>query len=557
MKRAALYFLLILFVSGAFFYLRPVEKKKSHYPITEKKSFVIIIPSYNNSDYVEKNLRSVFSQKYDNFRVIYIDDNSRDDTFKKASELLRELDVNQKTSLIHNTENSGSLSNIYNAAHSCEDHEIVVLLDGDDFLAHDNVLNTLNEAYADPSVWLTYGNYLDYPSFKQEPHICKKLSSKVIKKSLFRQSPWVTSHLRTFYASLFKQIQLKDLLYRGKFYSMSGDLAFMFPLLELGKNHIRFIDETLYLYNRQNPINDHKININFQQQCANHIRLQTKYPPLKNLPSQYVKGGKTADLVVFSEDSPLQLYAFLESIERYVSGLNRVSVLYHSSSPTYEKSYSELKEAFQTVQFLEIDNDFEPLLTRLIFHSTAPKSNHILFATDHLIIQDIIDLSKGIDLIDRTGAYGLFYGHHENLTYSSELCRFQPLPPQNPLRGLSPTGEVPLAWQFFAGNDDWNTPNSFFFTLFRKETLKKSFKSFKFDSPSQLLVTWKKNYPDEAVGLFYKKRKCGKIASLEKCSSTDLIEKFNDGYKIDITPYFQLSSPSQEITGRTSFISRD
>ena len=46
------------------------------FAVTEHKPFVIVVPSYNNSSWVEKNLRSIFEQKYDNYRVVYINDAS-------------------------------------------------------------------------------------------------------------------------------------------------------------------------------------------------------------------------------------------------------------------------------------------------------------------------------------------------------------------------------------------------------------------------------------------------------------------------------------------------
>lgn len=505
---------------------------------------------------MEKNLTSVFSQKYENYRLIYIDDSSRDDTLKKASELLIKLDMKGCATLIHNSSNCGSLANIYNAVHSCHDHEIIIMLDGDDFLAHENVLSTLNQTYADHDIWLTYGNYLDYPSFKQEPHICKKLSDKVITKSLFRKSPWVTSHLRSFYAGLFKQIKLEDLFYRGRFYSMSGDLAFMFPMLELAKNHIHFIEDTLYLYNRQNPISDHKINIDFQQECANHIRSKPRYSALNTLPSQYSTSKKTGDLLIFSQDRPLQLYAFLESVQRYVTGLNKISVLYEASTTAFESAYLDLRLTFPSIHFVQKKTDFKPLLISLLFHSMPPESEHILFAHDQLVIKDIVDITKGIQTLDQTEAYGIFYAHHENLKYSKELNRYQPIPPHNPLRGLS-SGEVPFAWQFSAGTDDWNTPNSFHFALYRKQSLNKLFNKLDYDSPSSLSYEWGIHCPQEAIGLFYRNGKCAQITPLKDFSSLAFLEKFHDGLKIDITPYFQLTSPSQEITTSISFISRD
>ena len=40
----------------------------------EEKPMVVVIPSYNNIKWYKKNLDSVLNQKYQNFRVILIDD---------------------------------------------------------------------------------------------------------------------------------------------------------------------------------------------------------------------------------------------------------------------------------------------------------------------------------------------------------------------------------------------------------------------------------------------------------------------------------------------------
>lgn len=124
------------------------HKQKQIAPaIHEEKPFVIIVPSYNNSAFVEKNLRSIFSQSYKNYRVIYIDDHSADDTYLKAKNLIADLQQTHRTELIRNEQNLGALANLYNAIFRCHDYEIVVLVDGDDFLAHEHVLSTLNQAY--------------------------------------------------------------------------------------------------------------------------------------------------------------------------------------------------------------------------------------------------------------------------------------------------------------------------------------------------------------------------------------------------------------------------
>lgn len=279
MKKLFFGFVLALAVGGivgSLFLLKKEKRSKSNAP-TVQKPFVVVIPSYNNSAFCEQNLISVLSQNYQNFRVIYIDDCSTDDTFEKVSALVAISPLKSKVSLISNPSNLGALNNLYNAIHCCLDEEIIVTVDGDDFLAHSGVLKRLNEVYADENVWMTYGNFLDYPTYRQNPVICKPIPKSVIQSNSYRKAEWVTSHLRTFYAGLFKKIEKNDFLYEGKFLPMGWDLAFMIPMLEMAHGHFRFIDEVLYLYNRSNPINDHKKNLKLQSDCAAHIRQLPSY----------------------------------------------------------------------------------------------------------------------------------------------------------------------------------------------------------------------------------------------------------------------------------------
>lgn len=524
------------------------------FPITEEKAFVIIIPSYNNEKYVEKNLRSIFSQDYENYRVLYIDDNSSDKTLKKATQLLRELDTKKRTVLIHNERNLGALANIYNAVHSCADSEIVVLVDGDDFLAHEQVLNRLNTAYANPDIWLTYGNYLDYPAFKQNPLICKELEKKVVKKNRFRKSPWVTTHLRSFYATLFKQIQIEDLFYEGRFFPMGSDLALLYPMLEMGKDHIQFIDEVLYLYNRENPISDHKINFAFQNQCANEIRQRPAYNTLKRLPRTLPPSSQTADLLIFSQDRPLELFALLESIERYVKGLEKITVLYTTTHPEYDPAYLEIKIRFPHVQFVKENGpkSFKPLCSKILFESSLEKSPFILFATDRMVFKDQINISEGIKLLDRSGAYGLYLSYHPELEYCISLQRHQRVPPATPLAGLS-SGETPFAWQFSSGQDDWNNPCNFNFTLYRKKDLQDPFTKLSYDSPHTLLEKWNLSSPLDRIGLFYGEAKAIQLSEHRKNS----LEIFESGLKIDLGPLFRTTSISQQLEVNLPFTTRE
>ncbi len=249
--------------------------------------FVVVIPSYNNEQYCEKNLESVFSQEYSNYRVIYIDDASTDQTYNRVLEYVQNKKVRDRCTLIHNEKNQGALANIYTAVHQCRNDEIVVICDGDDWLASNKVLSILNQCYHDGSVWMTYGQYIEYPSYRRGDEIgnCAPSNLYNLEKAKFRYMPWTTTHLKTFYAGLFKKIHKEDLQKEGEFFPTTYDIAIMLPMLEMARKHSYFIPEVLYIYNYENSINDGKVHRQKQMFFEKYIRSLPTYQKLVSHPS--------------------------------------------------------------------------------------------------------------------------------------------------------------------------------------------------------------------------------------------------------------------------------
>ena len=240
------------------------------------KKIAVIIPSYNNRQWYERNLSSVVAQDYHKFRVIYVDDHSSDGT----GELVKKFIANNNSSnLIHMIRNPirvGALRNLYNTIHVCDDEEIVILLDGDDWFAHNAVLTKINEIYANPDCWMTYGQYQLWPD--NAVGCCREIPSEIIESNSFRQNEWYSSHLRTFYAWLFKLIKMEHLIDpSGSFYQMAWDQAIMFPMLEMSGHRAKFINQILYTYNGANPINDCKVDRQLQRSLETVLRMQKRY----------------------------------------------------------------------------------------------------------------------------------------------------------------------------------------------------------------------------------------------------------------------------------------
>lgn len=272
--------------AASFFMTKEYDKKKrpievsytensfspAAYPI-KNRPFTFVVVGFNNGATVEKTLQSIFSQNYDNYRLIYIDDASDNGSFDLARDLIYASDHLTETTLVHNEQRLGILANLFRAVQTCQDDEIVVVLPGEDWLAHEWVLQRLNAYYADPDLWLSFGQTIDFPTYQLSAY-------QEVKGHAFRLQPSVGSHLKTFYAALFKKIRESDFIYGGNFLPASADLAYITPMIEMGKGHYHFIPEVLAINNRNAIYREDR---ELQVRCEKFIRSLDPYPPLTAL----------------------------------------------------------------------------------------------------------------------------------------------------------------------------------------------------------------------------------------------------------------------------------
>tara|TARA_R110000824_G_scaffold72970_2_gene185976 strand:- start:5598 stop:6359 length:762 start_codon:yes stop_codon:yes gene_type:complete len=238
--------------------------------------FKIIIPLYNVEKWVRACIRSIKRQDYENYQCIIIDDMSTDESAKIIRE---ELEGCENFIFVKNEVKKYALRNIYEAIElsNPSEEDVIVTVDGDDWLANNEVLKKLNGVYKKEKCLLTYGSYAEYPSGKKGK-FSKQIPSSITKEGSHRENPWMSSHLRTFKHKLWNKIEREDLLDpNGNFYEMSGDIAHIFPMLEMAGPRAKYIDDILYIYNVSNPINDHKVDHKKQLYLESLIRNSPLY----------------------------------------------------------------------------------------------------------------------------------------------------------------------------------------------------------------------------------------------------------------------------------------
>jgi glycosyltransferase involved in cell wall biosynthesis len=237
--------------------------------------FVVCV--WNAEKYIKNCIRTLKSQNDTDFRVYIIDDVSTDNTVEVAKNIIGD-DI--RFEIIVNDEKKFKLKNLDDLISNFNDDDIVIELDGDDFLLNPDVVGDIRKIYSDDKVWLTNGSFM-YSNGSSG--FAAKGNPNTIRKDVF-----TFSHLRTWKTFLWKAIP-KDYLKDddGQYFKSAADVAYTFSLLELaGEENYRFLTKLYYVYNAESPYNDHKPGSANggghmeQVRCSNIIRNKTKLKKL-------------------------------------------------------------------------------------------------------------------------------------------------------------------------------------------------------------------------------------------------------------------------------------
>jgi glycosyltransferase involved in cell wall biosynthesis len=219
----------------------------------------IIIPSYEAGEALNRCLDSVMKQTDQEFKVVLIDDASTTRSHRRSCS--RYVDA-YGWMLIRNTENMKcpyTIKQGIEASGAAED-DVILLLDGDDFLTHVAVehIKEVYEKY--PQLWLTYGSYQPYPDWTTEPRPSEYPTITRWNRD-FRTDIMRFNHPITFRRFLWDALEDVDLQDNdGNWFTDGYDQVIMSPMLEMaGADHYAFLDEVLYYYYAKNPLSEWRL----------------------------------------------------------------------------------------------------------------------------------------------------------------------------------------------------------------------------------------------------------------------------------------------------------
>lgn len=273
---------------------------------------------------------------------------------------------------------------------------------------------------------------------------------------------------------------------------------------------------------------------------------------------------KKADLVVFSYDRPLQLYAFLESAQKYVTGVGQLSVIYRASGQAFKDGYDVVRADFpHAIFYAQGSNparDFKPLTLKASFESP---SNYILFAVDDIVVKDTVDLEQCINALEKHEAYAFFLRLGMNLNYCYTMNHPQPVP------RLKQEEHDIYSWRFSESVLDWRYPLTVDMTLYRKKNVEGDLRVISYHTPNRLEGIWccRFNRVAHQRGLCFgqskvvnmplnrvQKEELGNRAM--NITTQELLAQFNAGKKMDIVKLHGIDNKSAHMEYVPTFVDR-
>ncbi|MGA2885797.1 MAG: glycosyltransferase family A protein [Halobacteriota archaeon] len=210
-------------------------------------NLIVTSTAYKAGKYAKQCIDSVRNQEDVAYRHCYISFDR--ETMRYLEEIEPTIHEDQRLALYY-SEKKTFVEELLPLWLSLDPEDIVVWLDGDDWLAINEALAVVKSHY-EQGAWATYGQFLwssRYLDFARPGDVgCAWQSGDNP-----RQEPWRATHLKTFKAGLIRHIRTSDLKWPdGEWAGVGGalDQRIMLAILEMAQERAHFISQVLYVFN--------------------------------------------------------------------------------------------------------------------------------------------------------------------------------------------------------------------------------------------------------------------------------------------------------------------
>ena len=124
----------------------------------------------------------------------------------------------------------------------CDENSVYIVgPDGDDGLSGVLTFKLFNYMYQNNDIWVAWCQHIR--TLKGELGACQSFSEKsLLEKTIRKSKTFESSHLKSFYTKLWKQVKYEDLFYKdNEMFKAAQDLAMIFPIVEMSGLRNKYI----------------------------------------------------------------------------------------------------------------------------------------------------------------------------------------------------------------------------------------------------------------------------------------------------------------------------
>ena len=207
----------------------------------------IIIPMHNAEKTIERTIKSIFNQRYKEYEVILIDDESTDNTIKICNSIKEEY--NNITIKIISIKKAGP-SKARNEGIKASKGKYIMFLDADDYY-EENMLEIMHNEIKNDDITLICCNFFEvYPNKNKKPAKPIREYKIIGRENLYKGIEYLQENFK--FNTLWNKIYFKNIIekYQIKFdenINMGEDYRFNITYCNY-INSIHYIDKCLYNY---------------------------------------------------------------------------------------------------------------------------------------------------------------------------------------------------------------------------------------------------------------------------------------------------------------------
>jgi glycosyltransferase involved in cell wall biosynthesis len=182
MKGKIFFITLIVSILGFIYWKEKSKGLEEELSSIQEKPIAILLKSENDAQWVERTLESIFEQEYENYRLVYLDDGSDDDSFNIVNQFIQEHQQQSRSILLQHSVPLGVEACNQRLLAQCDEEEIALVLDAKNWFTTPQSLEQVNLALNLSKEMVFSG--VSYPSYKK-----KRFALRTGIASLLRNPP--------------------------------------------------------------------------------------------------------------------------------------------------------------------------------------------------------------------------------------------------------------------------------------------------------------------------------------------------------------------------------